>query len=318
MPLSSNAKGALAGLAAFAIFSFHDVVIKILGDSYSAIQIVFFSALMGFPMITLVLIRDATPGTLQPVHPWWLALRSVAGAGSAVLAFYAFSTLPLPQVYAFIFAAPLIITVLAVPMLGETIRIRRGLAVLIGLAGVLVVLQPGVRPLEPGHIAAVAAAALAALNAVIVRKIGRDERRVVMVLYPILTNLLLTAVALPFVYKPVPTIDLGLFAVIAGLVLIAMNLMVIAYEKGEAIIVAPMQYSQIIWGSLFAILLFDEPLEFNTLLGALIIILSGIYILHREATRNVSGNTPVLNTRTRMANTTGLRVGFLRRRKKDE
>lgn len=318
MAFSANVRGALLGLAAFAVFSTHDVLIKVLGSSYSAIQIVFFSALMSFPFITLLLIREQKPGTLRPAHPWWLGLRSVAGAVSAICAFYAFSTLPLPQVYAFIFAAPLIITVLAVPMLGEKIRLRRGLAVLIGLGGVLYVLQPGARPLETGHIAAIAAAASAALNAVIVRKIGKDERRVVMILFPILTNLVLTAVALPFVYRPLPVVDLGLFAIVGALVLIAMMLTVAAYQTGEAIVVAPMQYSQIIWGTLFGVLLFDEELESHTMVGTAIIIASGLYILFREATRNVSTNTPVLNTRTRLGNSSGLRVGLMEERDKQE
>lgn len=315
MAITPNIKGALLGLAAFAVFSTHDVLIKVLGGSYSAIQIVFFSALMSFPLITLLLIRDSKPGTLRPAHPWWLGLRSVAGAISAICAFYAFSTLPLPQVYAFIFAAPLIITVLAVPMLGEKIRLRRGLAVLFGLGGVLYVLQPGARPLELGHVAAIAAAASAALNSVIVRKIGKEERRVVMILYPILTNLALTAIALPFVYQPLPLVDLGLFAVVATLVLLAMVLTVAAYSAGEAIIVAPMQYSQIIWGTLFGIFLFGEELETHTMIGTAIIIASGLYILFREATRNVSSTTPVLNTRTRMGNSAGLRVGLMEKGK---
>ena len=139
--LSANNTGALFGLAAFATFSVHDVIVKQLGATYSPFQIVFFSALLSFPLITIVLMSDQKPGTLRPVHPWWVALRSVSGATSAVCAFYAFSQLALSQVYAIIFASPLIITVLAIPMLGETVRLRRGLAVLLGLVGVLIVLE---------------------------------------------------------------------------------------------------------------------------------------------------------------------------------
>ena len=148
---SANNIGALFGLAAFAVFSFSDVVVKQLGATYSPFQIVFFSALLSFPLITLVLMSDQKPGTLRPVHPWWIALRSVSGATSAVCAFYAFSQLALSQVYAIIFASPLIITILAIPMLGETVRLRRGLAILFGLgfSGVMTCIWVCVREMTP-------------------------------------------------------------------------------------------------------------------------------------------------------------------------
>ncbi|MEM7463667.1 MAG: DMT family transporter [Pseudomonadota bacterium] len=313
MSLSANHKGALLGLAAFAAFSTHDVIVKELGATYSPFQIVFFSALLSFPLISIILIQDQKPGTLRPVHPYWIAVRSVSATASAVCAFYAFSTLPLSQVYAFVFSAPLLITLLAIPMLGEKIRLRRGLALVVGLIGVLVVIQPGSAPLELGHLAAFLSACTGALNSVIVRKIGNEERRVVMILYPMMANLLLSAMVLPFVYVAVPIVDLGLFAVVSFLVLLAMVLLVAAYSSGDAIIVAPMQYSQIIWGALFGILLFQEYPEWQTYLGTAIIVVSGIYILKREATADVSENSPVLNTKTRSGHTMALRVSLLRR-----
>ncbi len=149
----SNTRGALFALVAFAIFSTHDVFIKALGGSYSPVQIVFFSVLFSFPLVTLMLIRDATPGHLRPVHPWWTALRTGSAVVTGVSAFYAFSTLPLAQVYAILFAAPLLITILAIPVLGEKVRLRRWMAVLVGLAGVMIVLQPGATELTPGPLA---------------------------------------------------------------------------------------------------------------------------------------------------------------------
>ena len=315
MPLSPNHSGVLLGLAAFGVFSIHDVVVKQLGGVYSPFQILFFSALLSFPFITLVLIRDQKAGTLRPVHPYWIALRSISGSLSALCAFYAFATLPFSQVYAFIFAAPLIITILAIPILGETVRFRRGLAVLVGLGGVLIVLRPGSTPLDTGHIAALVAAFSGALNSVVVRKIGSEERGVVMVLYPMMSNLVLSAMILPFVYVEVPVADLGRFAVVSALALMAMGLLVAAYSRAMAMTVAPMQYSQIIWAAVFGFLLFNETPEWQTYLGTAVIILSGVYILKREGTGNSSQNTPVLNTRTRMGHG-ALRVGDFMRRKR--
>ncbi len=310
---SSNLSGALFGLTAFAIFALHDVIIKYLGAGYSAFQIVFFSSLLSFPLLTLLMIRDAEPGTLRPVHPWWMLLRSLAGVIAAVGAFFAFSVLPLAQVYAILFAAPLLITVLSVPLLGETVRLRRGLAVVAGLLGVLVVLRPGAAQMGPGHAAALVSAVFGALNAIVVRRIGNDERPVLMVLYPMLANCALMAVALPFVYRPMPLADLGALAVVAVLVLLAMSCLVAAYRRGAAVVVAPMQYSQILWAALYGALLFGEHPDAMTYLGTAIIIASGLYILRRESSGTASRNTPVLKSRTRIGLPTGLRVGNLSR-----
>jgi drug/metabolite transporter (DMT)-like permease len=311
---SSNFSGAMFGLLAFGIFSSHDVIIKYLGGMYSPIQIVFFGSLLTFPLLTLALITDNVPGTLRPAHPWWILLRSLSGVASALGAFYAFTVLPLAQVYAILFAAPLLITVLAVPMLGETVRLRRGLAVAIGLAGVLVVLRPSSSTeLGLGHAAALISAVTGAMNAIIVRKIGADERPVVMILYPMMANLILMAIALPFVYKPMPIMDLGALAVVAALVLMAMSCLIAAYKRGDAVIVAPMQYSQILWAAVYGAIFFNEFPDIMTWVGAAIITLSGLYILRRESSGAVSQNTPVLATKTRVGLPAGLRVDSLSR-----
>ena len=315
---SSNATAAMFGLVAFAIFATHDVIVKHLGATYSTFQIVFFSALLSFPVITLVLIRDQKPGTLRPSHPWWLGLRSLSGAASGLSVFYAFAVLPLSEVYAFIFASPLLITLLAIPILGETVRLRRGLAVLVGLVGVLIVVRPGSSDFTLGHGAALFGAFAASLSSIIVRKIGHDERGVVMILYPMMTNLILTAMVLPFVYVEVPLTDFGLLAVDAVLVLVAMGLLVAAYSQADAIVVAPTQYSQIIWAVLFGIFLFDEYPAWQTYVGISVIACSGAYILKRESISEVSQNTPVLKTRTRMGHPVAMRVGVILRRMRGE
>ena len=76
--MSDNVKAVLLSLAAFGIFSTHDVVIKLLGGSYSAFQIIFFSGLLGFPLVMIMLLQDQTKGTLIPKHPWWTGLRTLA------------------------------------------------------------------------------------------------------------------------------------------------------------------------------------------------------------------------------------------------
>ncbi|GAA6180556.1 DMT family transporter [Shimia sp. NS0008-38b] len=311
-----NLKATLLALLAFAIYSTHDVVVKNLGSTFTPFQIVFFSSLFSFPLITLMLVRDPTYGNLRPVHPWWVALRSLCVVVSPTAAFYAFSTLPLAQVYALLFSAPLLITILSIPILGEKVGIFRILAVVVGLCGVLIVVRPGATSLSGGHFSALLAASAAALQSVIVRKIGREERRVVLMLYPLLISVATMSVVMAFVYVPVELEDLAGFAIVALFGFVATLLMVVSYTLGEAALVAPMQYSQIIWAVLFGVLLFDETPDVATLLGAAIIVASGLFIIAREAMGGTSEQTPVLRTRSRGISPGSLRVSQAMRRPK--
>ena len=309
----ATVRGALTALLSFAIFATHDVLIKTLGGGYAAVQIVFFSVLFSFPLATILLMRDVQEGTLIPRHPWWVVLRTFASVVVGVCAFYAFSVLPLAQVYAILFAAPLLITVMAIPMLGEAVGPRRWLAVIAGLIGVIVVLRPGAgTELGLGHAAALAAACLGAFASVVVRKIGRDERPVVLLLYPLVANFVVMGAALPFVYEPVPLPDLGLLAAVAALSLVATMLLIRAYRAAPAGVVAPMQYSQIVWATLFGLLFFDEAPDGFTVLGAAIIIGSGLYILFRESRIGSGSKRPTLENRSRIGTPGAPRVsGFL-------
>ena len=311
--MSGNTQGAFFALLAFAIFSTHDVIVKVLGASYSPVQIVFFSVLFGFPWMTFMLIRDAAAENLRPRHPWWTALRTLASSVTGLSIFYAFTVLPLAQVYAIIFAAPLLITILSIPILGETVRLRRWVAVMIGLAGVLIVLRPGSADLTLGHAAALIGAVGTSLASIIVRKIGKDERNVVLLIFPMIANFVLMGALLPFVYVPMPFEHLAALALMSLMAFTAASFVIRAYKAGEAVVVAPMQYSQIIWASLFGYLLFDETMDLPTLIGACVIIGSGVYIVLREGRSDASENTPVLRTRSRFDTGTGLRVSAVLR-----
>jgi len=295
----NNILGAVFALISFAIFATHDVVVKYLGGHYSAIQIIFFSVVLGFPLVMVMLIRDRSDGNLRPRHPWWTTVRTAAAVVTGVTAFYAFSVLPLAQTYAILFATPLLITLLAIPILGEKVGIRRGIAVVVGLLGVMIVLRPGDADLSLGHAAALTAAVCASLASVIVRKIGADERAAVLLLYPMLANFVVLGAALPLVYKPMPIEHLGMMGIIALFGFIAMLFIIGAYRRAEAVVVAPMQYSQMIWAAIYGALIFDESLDLYTILGATIIIASGIYIVLREGRKASSSNSPVLRTQVR-------------------
>ncbi|MDD8021539.1 MAG: DMT family transporter [Paracoccaceae bacterium] len=310
---NSNIKGAIYALLAMAIYASHDAIIKGLGETYSPVQIVFFASLLSFPVLSLFLLNDHHEGSLRPVHPWWVIARSTATVASGVLAFFAFVELPLAQVYPILFATPLFITIMAIPVLGEKVGLHRWAAVFLGLVGVLIVVRPGQAALGLGHLAALASAASGAFAGVAVRKIGHKERSVVLLLAPLLGNFLAMGAVLPFVWQPLQLVDLGLLSVVAGFGLIASFLMILAYRAGEAAIIAPMQYSQILWAVFYGWVLFGEKLDAPTVLGAALVIVSGLYIVFRESRTDVSQNTPVLRTRGRIEMATTPRSSLLQR-----
>lgn len=306
-----NAAGPLIALLSFAIFATHDVVVKHLGAEYSSFQIIFFSTVFSFPLATFMLMRDPTEGHLKPIHPWWSLLRMVSSVIAGFTAFYAFSVLPLAQVYVMLFAAPLIVTLLSIPILGEKVGIHRLLAVLVGFAGVVIALNPGATKLGLGHAAGLAQAFFGATASVVVRKIGREERAVVLMLYPLAANFVIMGVLMAFVYKPMPLPDLGSAGIIALFSFTASLLLIVAYRKADAAIVAPMQYSQLLWAIGFGYFIFDESVAPSTLIGGAIIIASGSYIVFREASLGAKSKRPVLRTRSRGPTAATFRVSTL-------
>jgi S-adenosylmethionine uptake transporter len=311
MPVpQSNLRGAFLSLAAFGIYATHDVLVKFLGGSYSAFQLIFFSGLLGFPLVSIMLMSDRTDGNLIPKHPYWTAIRTATAVLCGLAGFYAFSVLPMAQCYAIFFAMPILITLLAIPMLGEKIGLHRGMAIVVGLIGVIIVLRPGQVPLGWGHLSALAAAFLGAMTSVIVRKIGHAERSVVLMLYPMVASFVVMAVALPFVYVPVPIEHFGMMGTMSLLGLLAGMLSIAAYRRAPAIIVAPMQYSQIIWAIFYGYFIFDENIDLWTAVGTAVIIMAGVYIVLREDQPSVSKNRPVLETRSRFDNGTFPRISL--------
>ncbi|MBT9386347.1 DMT family transporter [Pseudooceanicola sp. CBS1P-1] len=314
--MAGNTRGLLFALLAYAIYSTHDVVVKLLGADYSSFQIVFYSVLFGFPVTSVMLMRDSKPGTLIPVHPWWMVARTLFTVISNSAAFYAFHVLPMADAYSIFFATPLLITVISIPLLGETVRIHRWLAVFVGLLGVGIVLNPGGATLNSGHFAAMTAAFCSAFASVIVRKIGHEERGVVMLLYPMVANFVLMGLLMivwPANYTPVTGQHMLGFASIAALSITAMLCIIQAYKAGEAAIVAPMQYSQIIWATGYGILFFDQFPGANVGVGATLIIGSGIYIVWRETQNGKESLQPVIRTRNRVATPSVPRVGGVMR-----
>ena len=298
-PGQSNLNGAALALISFGIYATADAIVKYVGASYSPFQNIFFSTLFGFPLVAIMLMGDASEGNLRPRKLKMTLLRSGLVVLNVLCGFYAFSALPLSEAYPIFFSSPLLITLFAIPFLGEKVGLHRGIAVVVGLIGVLVVLRPGQTHLGLGHLAAVAASVIFAANSILIRLTGQSERSVVIMLYPMIANFVVTGLALPFVYKPMPIEHIGLIAAMSTMGFIGGVLSIAAYRRAQAAIIAPMQYSQIIWASVYGALIFGESHDFWTVVGTLIIIASGVYIVMREGTPTVSKTRPVTEARSR-------------------
>ncbi len=289
-------RGFSFGLLAFALFATHDAIVKALGSTYSVFQILFFAMLFAFVPIATLMLADRAIDNFRPHYPRLVALRATLTIIAMSSAFYAFTVLPLAEVYALLFATPLLITALSVPLLGETVRAQRWAAVIFGLIGVLIVLRPGMTELSLGHLAALTSALGNSLGSIVVRKIGGKERPAVLILYPMLGAMFAMTLAMPAVYRPVELADLAMMAAVGFLSVLAQLCIIAAYRAAPAAVVAPLQYSQILWATAFGALFFYETPDIYVAVGSAVIILSGIFVVWRESRENVSARRPVLQT----------------------
>jgi len=280
-PASSSLQGAGLGLAAFALFATVDSSIKVLGGGYNPFQIIFFVSLMTVPIAMTYALAERTVADLRPRRPGLMALRCGAVLLNGILGTYAFSVLPLAQCYAIFFTMPIFIALLSIPVMGEKIDLVRGVAVAVGLAGVLVALDPGAARPQWGHLAALFGAMIGAANYVLLRKTGGVERGIVLQLYPLLTQLFVAAAVLPWVYQPMSGRDLALTGFMAAASFVGYLLIIEALRRAPGIVVGPMQYSQILWAAVFGALLFDETMSGRAIFGTIVIIATGVVIVTR-------------------------------------
>ncbi|WP_281973336.1 DMT family transporter [Ruegeria faecimaris] len=294
----------------FAVFASHDALIKVLGGTYSVMQIIFFATLFSFVPMAVTILTDRSTGNFLPHHPWLVLLRSGLMVTGMSCAFYSFSVLPLAEVYSLLFSFPLIVTVLSIPILGEVVRAQRWAAVGVGLIGVLIVLRPGTTDITLGHLAALTAAFCSAFASVLVRKIGNEERSAVLILYPMLLAIVVMSIAQPAVYQPPSLLHLAMMALVGVFSVIAQHLIILAYRAAPAGVIAPSQYSQIIWATIFGMAFFGEKPDGWVAVGASVIIASGVFVVWRESRSNTtSTNTPVLRVRSPRSDTGATRPG---------
>ena len=276
-----NARGILLMSLGFFLFSVVDAGAKVLTENLHAVQIVWVRQLGLLAIVAVLLLRHG-PGILRSRAPVRQVARGVVAAGSALLFVIAVGYVPLADAVAVSFVAPLIVTALGGVMLGERVGPRRWAAVLIGLAATLLILRPGAGVVHPAAALVVIAATFFAIRQIISRTVSGVDPLETTVAYTALTASALLSLPLVFVWEWPTGREIAVLTLVAALAGLAEYLVIRALDIAEAVVLAPLHYSLIVWGTLWGFLVFGDLPDGWTFVGAAVIVASGLYTLHRE------------------------------------
>lgn len=279
--------GIFIALAGYAVYAWGDGIIKGLGGKLSVFEIGFFNTL--FACVFLLLLTpggEKWRGFWRTGRPWAVHARAFSGLAAGVLGVFAFTTIPMAEVYALFFLAPLLVTVLSVIVLKETVGPWRWMAVVMGFFGVLLVVKPGFRTLELGHLAAFVVAFLGAATIILMRSLATERQTTMLgmlVAYGLVFNGAAAAATSTF---ELPHWTLLLLLVLAGACTASGHrLQLIATRLSPANHIAPTHYSQIIWAVAIGAAFFSELPDWISVLGLVIVVASGLLTLVREQIR---------------------------------
>ncbi|GAB4356617.1 MAG: DMT family transporter [Oricola sp.] len=274
-----------AGVACLCV---NDAIAKTLTAGYQPLQILFIRNLVALPIAALIAWKAGGVAALRSHRPAMHLVRGAIWVGAATLFFTGLSRLGLAEATVLVFAAPVFITALSALVLKETVGWRRWAAVLAGFAGVLIVVRPGSATFQPASLFPVATAFLYAWLMISARWVDSRESVWTVMLYLTAAGGLLSAFAAPFAWTPVRAGDLWLFAGIALFGTAGITMMTQAFRFAPAAVVAPLDYTALIWATLMGWLFWDEIPDLLTYAGAAVIIASGVFIVWRESRANAA------------------------------
>jgi drug/metabolite transporter (DMT)-like permease len=275
--------GIVAILIGMFAVSIMDALAKWLGEGYPVAELVFFRSL--FALLPVFFIHWQQGDSIASLKPrWWFGhfLRAALSLGAIFTFFTGLRYLQLAEALSIVFAAPLFVTALSVPILGERVGPRRWAAVAFGFVGVLVMTRPGAETFRPEALYILAAALCYALSMLVTRRLARSDTTPAIMLSGICVALVVSGLALPFGWRTPVGADLWLFVLLGLVGGTGMYFMTQAYRYAPAAVIAPFDYTALLWGTLFGWLVWQELPGTNVWFGAAIVIASGLYIVHRE------------------------------------
>ncbi|RWP80062.1 DMT family transporter, partial [Mesorhizobium sp.] len=256
-------------------------------------QIVFFRSFFAiFPIIIFLAFQGKLGTAFSTKRPLNHIARGVVGVCAMGLGFFALTRLPLPEAITLNYAQPLLVVVFSSIFLGEAIRVYRWSAVAVGLVGVVVISWPELTLLSSGAalgdqevlgvIAALVAAAISAVAMLLVRNLVQSEPTATIVLWFSVTASVLALLSLPFGWQALTPVQAGLLVVSGFCGGVAQILMTAAYRHAEASVVAPFEYTSMVLGIAVGYLAFGDVPTVHMLIGGLIVVAAGIFIIWRE------------------------------------
>lgn len=263
-------------------FSCMHAVVRLLSAELHPFEIAFFRNLFGLLVVVPFFLRDGRAVLRSEQLPWHL-LRGALQVFGMLMFFTALGMTPLAQVSALSFTAPLFATVGAIIVLGERLRLRRLVALVLGFAGALVILRPGVVPVDLGSLLVLGSSLAWAFALLVIKHVSRTESSVTLTAYMGLILTPLSLVPALFVWRwpgPEALVWLVVLGTVGGSSQLAMAE---AFRGADASAVLPFDFTRLLWASLLGFLVFEEVPGLHTWIGGAIIFASTTYIAYREA-----------------------------------
>lgn len=288
MPLHQTNLGVLYLLAAIGLISLIDTICKFYTDELHAVMLVW-GYFVGITFFVAGYFGSRRQFDLLYCNrPVLQVARSGFLVGSIASLFVSLTYLPIAEVTAIGFTGPLFLTALSVPFLGERVGWHRWLAVVIGLAGVLVIVRPGGAVWHWAAGMALLGAVCFAFFQLITRRLANQDRHETTLLYTSIGGTAWASLIVPFFWTTPTTAHLAMFLIIGAMGAGAHFLMLHAFSRAEASLLAPFNYSKLIWVAILGYLVFDDLPGLDTLIGSTIIAAAGLYVLYREGQRSTA------------------------------
>ena len=278
-------RGIVCMLLGVILLCLNDALIKSLTLGYPVGELLFVRGLFICPWILILAHRAGGLRSLRVTNVKGQAWRGLCVIAGSFLFVTGLRYLPLADAVAIAFTGPLFVTAMAPYALGEKVGWRRRGAVLAGFLGVLIMARPGGEALQWAVLLPLGAALCGGVRDLITRRIARSETTVAMLGVTTGVVMLAGLATAPWGWAPLRRADLWVFAASGVVVAGAHYLMIEAFRHAEAALVAPFKYTTMIWAVLFGYLFFGDLPDAWTLAGAAVVILAGLYILHRETRR---------------------------------
>lgn len=264
------------------LISTMDAVVKEVSETYSVLQIAWLRFLVQCAMLPILVPRTKASRLLKTTRPGLQALRAGLLLVMSVSFFAAIHLIPLADAYAISFLAPFLITALSVPLLGETVGWRRWIAVIVGGAGVVLVIRPGSGAMEWGALLALLMAFSSAVFHLTTPILGRTEDPVTTLYYGGILGAVVLLIALPFVWVTPGILDWCLLVLIGVLGTLGHFVMMRAFQRMPASSLSPFLYLNLLWVTIYGLIFFDEMPDAWAISGSTLIVVAGCYMFRRE------------------------------------